>query len=75
MDLDTMMSPTHYLDDVLEGDESEEELFTDNELEEEVVTEEFAILSWLMTFPQVMDLDTDVKTLVNEWNESDRILR
>ena len=70
-----MMSPTHYLDDVLEGDESEEELFTDNELEEEVVTEEFAILSWLMTFPQVMDLDTDVKTLVNEWNESDRILR
>ena len=47
-----MISSTQYLDDVLEGEESEEELYTDNE-EEESINKEDAILSWLWTFPQI----------------------
>lgn len=69
------MSPTQYLDDVLEGNESDEEdLYTDDEVEEEI-TKEFAILSWLQTFPQVKDVITNVKANVNEWYNKESTMR
>ena len=73
--METMMSPTQYLDDVLEGDESDEEdLYTDDEGEEEI-TKEFAILSWLQTFAQVKGVIKNVKANVNEWYEKESTMR
>ena len=71
--MDTMMSPTQYLDDVLEGNESEEELYSDEEELEEGITKEFAILSWLSTFPQVNH--GDVHIFVKEWYENKAMSR
>ena len=68
------MSPTQYLDDVLEGDESEEELFTDDE-EEKVISKEYAVLSWLRTFSTVKSVGVDAKTIRNGWFENEKILR
>ena len=73
--METMMSPTQYLDDVLEGNESDEEdLFTDDEVEEEI-TKEYAILTWLQTFPHVKNVITDVKIAVEEWYGQESTMR
>ncbi len=76
MMVDSMMSPTQYLDDVLEGNESEEEdLYTDDE-EEEVISKEYAILSWLQTFPRVQNVLVDVKAAIaNNWYEKESTMR
>lgn len=84
--METMMSPTQYLDDVLEGNESDEEdLYTDDDgdddeevvaVEEDGVTKEYAILSWLQTFPQVKDVVTDVKSaLRKDWYGQESTMR
>jgi hypothetical protein len=72
--METMMSPTQYLDDVLEGDESEEELYTEDE-EEGEITKEFAVLSWLRTFPQMenVEVDSSMNTFVKEWYQNETI--
>lgn len=72
--METMMSPTQYLDDVLEGHESDEDLCTDDEAEEEI-SKELAVIYWLQTFPQVSSVGGDVQTLMKEWYENKNVLR
>lgn len=69
-----MMSPTQYLDEVLEGDESGEELYTDDE-EEGEITRQKAILSWLHTFPQVKCVvkDNEINRYQSTWYENNEI--
>ncbi len=72
--METMMSPTQYLDGVLEGHESDEDLCTDDEAEEEI-SKELAVISWLQTFPHVSSVGGDVQTLMKEWYENKNLLR
>jgi len=68
-----MISSTQYLDDVLEGEESEEELYTDNE-EEESINKEDAILSWLWTFPQIQNAGGGtVDAFKKNWKSNEKV--
>ena len=71
--METIMSPTKYLDDVLEGNESEEDLCADDEGEEKI-TNELAILSWLQTFSQVKNVGgVNVHSLIEKWYDNEEI--